>query len=118
MPTDKELLQQALDALITAQLEGNCEYGVTDALRARLAQSEPYAAQAAMVASQTQGRMSIDPVTGNVSIGTVKRQREWQGLTDEERLASWNGIECDLECLRPAQYARAIETKLKEKNGV
>ena len=42
--------------------------------------------------------------------------RKWQGLTDEERLALWSGIECDLECLKPAQYARAIEAKLKEKN--
>jgi hypothetical protein len=40
MNNDRELLQQALDALITAELDGNCEYGVTDALRARLAQPE------------------------------------------------------------------------------
>ena len=43
-------------------------------------------------------------------------KKEWVGLTDEERLLLWNGIECDLECLKPAQYARAIEAKLKEKN--
>jgi len=38
--TDRELMQQALDALITAELDGNCEYGATEALRARLAQPE------------------------------------------------------------------------------
>ena len=36
--TDRELIQLALDALITAELDGNCEYGATDLLRARLAQ--------------------------------------------------------------------------------
>lgn len=39
--TDRELLQQALDALKNAETDGNCEYGVTEALRARLAQPEP-----------------------------------------------------------------------------
>ena len=38
--TDRELLQQALDALKNAETDGNCEYGVTEALRARLAQPE------------------------------------------------------------------------------
>lgn len=40
MMTDRELMQQALSALVTAELDGNCEYGVTDSLRARLAQTE------------------------------------------------------------------------------
>lgn len=39
--TDRKLMQMALDALITAELEGNCEYGATETLRARLAQPEP-----------------------------------------------------------------------------
>jgi len=42
MMTDRELMQQALSALVTAELDGNCEYGVTDSLRARLAQPEPW----------------------------------------------------------------------------
>ena len=97
--TDTELMQQALDALEKHVLE----YETIESLRARLAQPEPYAAQAAMVAQQTQGRMYVDPVTGDVGIGTVKwdasaplvvhphpafqttePQREWIGLTDEE----------------------------------
>jgi len=41
----------------------------------------------------------------------------WVGLTDEERLALWSGLECDLECLKPAQYAEAIEQVLREKNS-
>jgi hypothetical protein len=78
--TDRELMQMALDALEKHVLE----YETIEALRARLAQepltfeasnvtgiytTQPYVAQAAMVASQTQGRMRIDPVTGDVGIG-------------------------------------------------
>ena len=33
----REAAQMALDALITAELDGNCEYGATEALRAALA---------------------------------------------------------------------------------
>ena len=44
---------------------------------------------------------------------TTPPQREWQGLTDEERRKVWNAPE-NLE--RPMDFARAIEAKLKEKN--
>ena len=37
---NKKVMQMALDALITAELDGNCEYGATDALRTALAQPE------------------------------------------------------------------------------
>ena len=79
--TDRELMQQALDALEKHVLE----YETIEALRARLTEHEPltfeasnvtgiyttqpHAAQAAMVAKQTQGRMYVDPVTGDVGIG-------------------------------------------------
>lgn len=76
--------------------------------------TKPYAAQAAMVAQQTQERMRIDPVTGDVSIGAVKPQREWQGLVIDEIEASTSlGVYA-----KPLiEFARAIEAKLKEKNG-
>ena len=35
--TDRELLQQALDALKIAEVDGNCYYEVTELLRTRLA---------------------------------------------------------------------------------
>ena len=46
------------------------------------------------------------------------RKREWQGLTDEERLrcfddVDWNKVDW---CPDHEQYAKAIEAKLKEKN--
>ena len=96
--TDRELMQQALDALtqanqcifISAKLPFppalNATSKAAEALRARLDGWErvnmndhkegdlgigvaPYAAQAAMVDQQTQGRMYVDPVTGDVGIG-------------------------------------------------
>lgn len=47
----------------------------------------------------------------------MRSKREWVGLTNEERLALWSALECDLECLKPAQYAEAIEQALREKNS-
>jgi len=50
---------------------------------------------------------------------TAPPQREWQGLTDEERLrcfddVDWNKVDW---CPDHEQYAKAIEAKLKEKNA-
>ena len=47
------------------------------------------------------------------------RRKEWIGLTDEERLRcfddiDWNKVDW---CPDHEQYAKAIEAKLKEKNG-
>ena len=42
-------------------------------------------------------------------------QREWQGLTDEERAEAWAKIKGDL-LLRLPLFSLAIETKLREKN--
>jgi hypothetical protein len=54
-----------------------------------------------------------------VPIHTAPPQREWQGLTDEERLrcfddVDWNKVDW---CPDHEQYAKAIEAKLKEKNA-
>jgi hypothetical protein len=47
---------------------------------------------------------------------TTPPQREWVGLTDEEMAAAWSQSKGDvLYRLKP--FARAIEAKLKEKNG-
>ena len=37
---DRELMQQALEALEAAEVTGNCSYGATELLRTRLAQPE------------------------------------------------------------------------------
>jgi hypothetical protein len=45
-------------------------------------------------------------------------QREWVGLTDEEIIALWRAVETSdfYDCVVP--LSRAIEAKLKEKNGL
>jgi hypothetical protein len=68
------------------------------------ANDKPYDFEASMYSND---RVKIDPVTGNVSIGTP--QRTWVGLTDEDEI-DWEEGE-NLKDL-----VKAIETKLKEKN--
>jgi hypothetical protein len=67
------------------------------------AKDEPYALEASIFSND---RVKIDPVTGNVSIGTP--QRTWVGLTDEDEI-DWDGG--DLKSL-----IKAIEKALKERN--
>jgi hypothetical protein len=61
------------------------------------------------LAQATNGRVRIDPVTGDVGIGTPAAQRQWVGLTDEETQALWDRY-------AHMEMMRAIEAKLKEKN--
>jgi hypothetical protein len=130
--TDRELMQQALDALINAK--GYIFHNVLDdkanqydtaveALRARLAQSEPE--PVAWMYQQEDTGVTMCAVVQQVGSGfeknnprwqkiaplyTAPPQREWQGLTDEEiRYAPRGGTFFD--------FARAIEAKLKEKNN-
>jgi len=63
--------------------DGECKH-CTDGCPAcdarKLPEQKPYAFEASMYSND---RMKVDPVTGNVSIGTP--QRTWVGLTKEER---------------------------------
>ncbi len=69
------------------------------------AKDEPYALEASMFSND---RVKVDPVTGNVSIGTP--QRTWVGLTDEEMAEIWENRGWYVPMFK------AIEAKLKEKN--
>ncbi len=86
--TDKELMQMALDALEKHVLE----YETAEALRARLAQPE----------------------------------RAWQGLTEEDVKSVWSRLHYELSGNKfddepllgsTVLFARAIEEKLRDKNG-
>jgi len=80
--------------------------------------AQPYKGIADHINQATNGRMRIDPVTGDVGIGTPSQQpaqRPWVGLTDEEIVL------IVAECSASHQhtdihFARAIEAKLKAKN--
>jgi hypothetical protein len=66
------------------------------------ANDKPYALEASMFSND---RVKVDPVTGNVSIGTP--QRTWVGLTDID----YAGLP-----LEQVGLVRWAEAKLKEKN--
>jgi hypothetical protein len=51
--------------------KSSAAWNILFAIRAR-GEAKPYATQAAMVESQTQGRMQINPATGDVSIGAIR----------------------------------------------
>ena len=116
--TDRELMQMALDALITAELDGNCEYGATDALRARLAQPEPLPAKSKGALSHEENKQHNKKILDkfyedNAHLYTAPPQREWQGLTDEEIMDACSAVWAS----HPIEVGRVVEEKLKEKNG-
>jgi hypothetical protein len=116
--TDKELMQQALDAL-----ESECDatkFGAAEALRARLAQPElePVA--------WTPKIERLYDKNGFLLHQKIKRtpssewedyypepQREWQGLTDEEIMDACSAVWAS----HPIEVGRVVEAKLKEKNS-
>jgi hypothetical protein len=82
---------------------------------------EPHKGLSEHIAQATNGRVRIDPVTGDVGIGTPPAaQRQWVGLTDDEILKlaypiRWQEVD-DFEADKAVNFAQAIEAKLKEKN--
>ncbi len=84
MTTLREAAQQALEALEGGGDSWRLIGQAIDALRAALEQ--PYAEQARRVEQETHGRMRIDPVTGDVSIGTPTEQ--------EQEPVAWLSIDC------------------------
>ena len=117
--TDRELMQQALDAL-----ESECDatkFGAAEAIRARLEQPEPEPVAWFMEGTFEDGAPSFTQVCETdpefyVPLYTTPPQREWQGLTDEEIDELFLDHMEELFHGRDYDYERAIEAKLKEKN--
>jgi hypothetical protein len=126
----REEAQQVLDALEKISMGGHPDWAndVTPILRARLAQPEPTGKYSDIVSDggldprnkfdtvPPQSEWKYNPMTGEPLIDgwplySGLPQREWQGLTDEERTyLAWesnNGPHC----------VAMTEAKLKEKNG-
>lgn len=115
--TDRELMQMALDALEKISMGGDPRWAndVTPALRARLAQPEPLPAKSKGALSHEENKQHNKKILDkfyeeNAHLYTAPPQREWQGLTDEERYLN------EARSAEEIEYARAIEAKLKEKN--
>ena len=112
--TDRELMQEALDAL-----EEYCEHNVMfrpierrDALRARLAQPKPdYEAE--FIKDWNEGKVR--------RVSDSKRmvpEREWVGLTDEDIQEIHYQIKAKgMGAYKTEDIYRAIEAKLKENNA-
>jgi hypothetical protein len=105
----REVMQMALDWFYWFQHGTNPNGAhvleVEEALRAALAQPDPEpVAQYSDVVSDG----GLDPRN--------KLQREWVGLTDEERHKCWSDIDHKTCISHTMAYGDAIEAKLKEKN--
>ena len=136
--TDRELMQQALDALqeyvaVVVSVNdpndwtpkvadaGEPARKAIEALRARLAQPEPTLALWNFKHNRLAG------LSDDRAEVVLIRQREWQGLTEDEIKSAWSELWYDLGNGKFAasddpsrhttvMFARAIEAKLKEKN--
>lgn len=139
--TDKELLQQWLDMCVLAKIQGSraantalLEEIISD-IKTRLAQPEPVDTndiKEERVAKTEEQRHEPDPVAwrqwiwktnlglvpeeNDIPLYTAPQKKEWVGLTDEEILEEYRQSYGDDGNLTDVYFARAIETKLKEKN--
>ena len=105
--TDRELMQQAMDALEKHILE----YETIEALRARLAQPEPETVGYLTNALGHEWVFSTKKINQySQPLYTAPPQREWQGLTDDE-LAEFSEV-----LLGNYDLCLEVEAKLKEKN--
>lgn len=98
---------------------------IVEALRARLAQPEPEPVAWMHPEWNTYTRapaMSITPKEDWTPLYTAPPQREWQGLTTEEIADLYLTVNGEREWAiggmgDAVPFTRAIEAKLKEKNG-
>lgn len=142
--TDRELLQQALDALkMSYELQDNGlinfeEYKLIsdadiliklqitiEAIKARLTQPEPKPVGCITeVHTKTAygGTVGIEPqMYGRLPVGTLlytaPPKKEWVGLMDEEIIDIWAGVSTGYDDeINIVHLGKAIEAKLKEKN--
>ena len=119
--TDRDIMQQALDALEIAEVDGNCYYEATELLRNRLAQpkQEPVAADIASIIA-CRDMLDAQPVPPRILMmpqaTPPAAQRTWVGLTDEEMKKTWYEVQNIMGWYSFEEIARTIEAKLKEKN--
>ena len=114
----REEAQQVLDALEEVNSKGyqSCWKGAFNPeiklLRDRLAHPEPEPV-AWYWSRGVEFTIAFEEMDGHAPLYLHPPQREWQGLTDEEVHNTVEYVE-DRALFR---FARAIEAKLKEKNG-
>ena len=127
----REEAQQVLDALYGAvnydyhgkpldEKDVECDKAA-DLIEARLAQPEPEpwagvdfdiktAPPQRVYCSCGDGIVANDGALCGICV-SLKKMREWQGLTTAEIKALWNATK------KPTEFAEMLQAKLKEKNG-
>lgn len=127
--TDRELMQQALEALNRSDYLGwQLNIPIIKALRERLAQEDDpivgtktWFNEEGKIVQQELKRSEVykdepQDIGGHrFNAARVAAQREWVGLTDEEIQTIVNKVATGTYQTSDT-FARAIETKLKEKN--
>jgi hypothetical protein len=115
--TDRELMQQARNALMYLWDGCPTDKDLIERLDDHLAQPEPE--PVAWHEPGAYGNVTVHEKWANengwLSLYTTPPQREWQGLTDGEVLDAWLTHRDTSEATDG--FARAIEAKLKEKNA-
>jgi hypothetical protein len=128
--TDRELMQQALDAMLNFPNDISDEmFKAMKVLKARLAQTEPEPVFAfrrkglndfCTCSEHRYNELAQKPNVFEVKkFYTAPPQREWQGLTENEIKHLWyEACQTNLELTSQliVHLARNIEAKLKEKN--
>jgi len=103
-----ETMKQALDALET---HGAPLLNHEDAYSASLTALR----QAIEEAEKQEPELTIAYMSGFFD---GKKKREWVGLTDEEAMQTWEGIiKYAPSEMRIKDFSKAVEAKLREKNG-
>ena len=125
--TDRELMQQALDAAteelpkvderetVFCSIQGHHLRALCEFVRAALTQPEPEPVATVYDAYDTTGidwHCKDAPATGT-KLYTSPPQREWQGLTDEEIMDACSAVWAS----HPIEVGRVVEAMLKEKNA-
>ncbi len=124
--TKDEAMRSALNALITAELDGNCEYGATNELRAALAQPDvPESCFGETKPVAWADKADIDrvghdfwvsrqkPAKDGIPLYFAPIKKEWIGLTEQEKKDIFKVC-----AITDRGYVAAmVEALLKEKNN-
>jgi hypothetical protein len=121
-----EAMKQALEALEKLSMGGDPRWAddVMPSLRQAIEQAEKQE-PVAFVTGTYAGRFVVKPLNPamvlpvNMALYTIPQpQREWVGLTDEQISNLWCEVtNTDFVTIDTHEFARAIEAKLKQKNG-
>jgi hypothetical protein len=113
----REEAQQVIKAINSTGPRANCA-GIVSTIRARLAQPEPEPV-AWYWSKGIEFTIAFEEMDGHAPLYLHPPQREWHGLTENEKELLWDEAVEGREhfCSQYGNFADALEAKLKEKNN-